>query len=184
MDPQLAIEVQVLRQALDTLDYYQILKVQQDATLSEIKRAYYRESRAWHPDRFYHLPDGELKDGVNAIYKRITEAYTVLRDAEKRAKYTADINSPERERKLRFTEASEQEQKQAKAEREGKTPQARQAYRAALREMQAKRWEAAVRQLKTALMYESDNELFQEKLKEAEAELKKMPKKGGGFAIH
>ena len=182
VDPQLAIEVQVLLQALDTMDYYQILKVPQDATLGQIKKAYYRESRAWHPDRYYHLPDGELKEGVHAIYKRITEAYTVLRDPENRAKYTKDINSPEREKKLRFTEESEQEKKQAKAEREGKTPQARQAYRAALREMQAGRWEAAVRQLKTALIYESDNELFKQKLEEAEAELRKQPKKGGfGF---
>ncbi len=181
MDPQFEIECQILAQAIDQMDYYQILKVEQSATGGEIKRAYYRESRAFHPDKYYHLDNEELKANIHRIYKRITEAYTVLRDPEARAKYTADINGPEREKKLRYTEASEAELKKQKEEQTGKTPQARQCYREAVLAMQQKRWEVAERQLNTALMYEPDNELFKSKLAEVRKNIKGSP--GGGFAI-
>lgn len=181
IDPQFEIEVQVLAQAIDEMDYFQILKVEQDATPAQLKRAYYAESRAFHPDKFFQLPDGELKTGVLKIYKRITEAYTVLRDHEKRAKYQADVNGPDRAEKLRYTEQSEAEQKQEKEEQMGKTPQARQLFRQALLDLQYKRWEQAERNLKSALVYEPDNQLFKEKLEEAQKNIK--PKGSGGFAI-
>ncbi|MDF1566153.1 MAG: DnaJ domain-containing protein [Deltaproteobacteria bacterium] len=181
MDPQFEIECQILAQSIDGMDYYQILKIAQGATGGEIKRAYYQESRAFHPDKFYHLPDDDLKLNVHKIYKRITEAYTILRDAEARAKYTADINGPERASKLRYTEASEAELKKAKEEETGKTPQARQCYREATLAMQQKRWQHAERQLNMALMYEPGNTLFKEKLEEVRKNLK--GSSSGGFSI-
>ena len=74
------IEAQALAQILDELDYFQILKIAQHASPVEIKAAYYRESRAYHPDRYSTLPPGELKDNIGRIYKRINEAYVCLRD--------------------------------------------------------------------------------------------------------
>ena len=56
------IEAQALAQILDELDYFQILKIAQHASPVEIKAAYYRESRAYHPDRYSTLPAGELKE--------------------------------------------------------------------------------------------------------------------------
>ena len=79
----------------------------QNATPAEIKKAFYKNSRCYHPDRFFQLPDDELKARVNAVYKRLTEAYAVLKEDAKRQKYLADITGPERAQKLRFTEASE-----------------------------------------------------------------------------
>lgn len=181
MDPQFVIECQILAQSIEQMDYFQILKVEQTATTGEVKAAYYQESRALHPDKFYHLPDEDLKENIHKIYKRITEAYTVLRDAEARTKYTADINGPERATKLRYSEASEAELKKAKEEQTGKTPQARQCYREAMMAIQQKRWEAAERQLNTAMMYEPDNELFKEKMDEVRKNMKSSS--GGGFAI-
>jgi len=182
MDPSFEIECQVLVQALDGLDYFQILKIEQTATLSEIKKAYYQESRAFHPDKYFHLSDeGEVKENVHRIYKRITEAYTVLREAEAKAKYLVDINGPDRSTKLRYNEESEAELKKAKEEETGKTPQARQCYREAMLAISQKRWEQAERQLNTAIMYESDNALFKEKLEEVRKNIKKGP--AGGFAI-
>ncbi len=174
-DPQFEIEIQLLAQAVDEMDYYQVLKVNQDATPGQIKAAYYRESRVLHPDRFYQSSSEELKANVLKVYKRITEAYMVLKDYEKRNKYTQDINGPERASRLRFTEESEQEQKKEKDEQTGKTPQAKQCYRQAILDMQQKRWEKAERSLKTALMYEPDNELFKQKLAECEKNIAEKP---------
>lgn len=164
-----AIEVEAVSGILDGLDYYQVLKVPQDAGASEIKLAFHRESRTYHPDRLFHLDDPELKSRVHRIYKRITEAYSVLREPEMRAKYTADIGGPLREQKLRYDEESESERRRAREEEIGATPNGRKFYGAGMVDLEAGRWEAAVRNFKVALMYEPQNQLFHSRLREADA---------------
>src|SRR5437764_14801311 len=102
MDDTFEIKAAALAQVLDELDYFQILKVGQGANPNEIKTAYYRESRAYHPDRFYQLPNLDLKESIGRIYKRVNEAYVCLRDDVKRAKYLADVHGPDRAEKTRF----------------------------------------------------------------------------------
>ena len=64
-------------------DYYEILGVSREATEKEIKTAYRKLARKWHPD----LHQGKDKEAAEAKFKQINEAYEVLSDAEKRAKY-------------------------------------------------------------------------------------------------
>lgn len=66
-----------------TRDYYDLLGVKRDADEAEIKKAYRRLAMQYHPDR---VAAGE-KQAAEAKFKEITEAYEVLRDAEKRAVY-------------------------------------------------------------------------------------------------
>ncbi|GAO02940.1 DnaJ domain-containing protein [Anaeromyxobacter sp. PSR-1] len=182
MDAQFLIEVETLAAALDQLDYYGVLKIPATATPPEIKAAYYRESRTFHPDRYAAVPSAEVRDLVGRIYRRVNEAYTVLRDDRKRARYLADISGPDRERKLRFTEADEaavkEEQKRKLEEQLGQTPNGRKFYAAALTEIQAGRWDAAERALKSALMYEPGNARFKEQLALVAAEAEKLRPKG------
>jgi DnaJ-class molecular chaperone len=187
MDAQFAIEVEALSGALDALDYFGILKLPQSASPAEIKAAYYRESRAYHPDRFAAYPDAEFREVVGRIYRRVNEAYTVLRDDKKRLKYVADLNGPERGQKLRFTEADEvqvkEEQKRKLEEQLGQTPNGRKFYAAALVEIQAGRWDAAQRALRSALMYEPANARFKEQLATVERQLDQSRAKGDTFKI-
>ena len=62
-------------------DYYSILGVNRDASEREIKQAYRRLARKYHPD----VNSGDKS--AEARFKQINEAYEVLSDKEKRRKY-------------------------------------------------------------------------------------------------
>lgn len=63
-------------------DYYKILGVDKNATLDDIKKAYRKLALKWHPDR---NPDN--KAHAEEMFKKISEAYAVLSDPEKRVQY-------------------------------------------------------------------------------------------------
>jgi curved DNA-binding protein CbpA len=182
MDAQFLIEAETLAAALDQLDYFAVLGVGQAATPGEIKAAYYRESRAYHPDRYAAAPSAELRELVGRIYRRVNEAYTVLRDERRRARYLEDITGPDRARKLRFTEAEEAlvkaDQQRRLEEQLGQTANGRRFYSAALADIQAGRWEAAERGLRSALVFEPGNARFKEQLAEVQREVEKARPKG------
>ena len=62
-------------------DYYDILGVSKSASASEIKKAYRKKAIAYHPDK----NPGDAQAEKN--FKAAAEAYEVLSDDQKRAKY-------------------------------------------------------------------------------------------------
>lgn len=175
IDAQQAAALSKLADGLDTIDYYQSLGLPQSATPGDIKKAFYRESRIYHPDRFFHLPDSQVKTDIGSIYKRITEAYYVLRDDAKRKKYASDMAGPDRAHKLRYTEASETEVKaearKTVEEEFGTNPKARPFFKTALAELERGNLPAAVSAFKMGLTYEPGNVRFKEKLVEAQKKI-------------
>ena len=158
-EPQFWPQLKQLAATIDGLDYFQILNVDTNAPGPQIKTSYYGLARALHPDKFFHLDDADLKAAVNKIYKRVTEAYMVLKDEPKRLKYVKDISGPERLKKLRFNEESEAEQKeQAKAAlKVAKTPKGEQMYNTAMVDLANGRYDAAYKALQSATLFEPAN---------------------------
>lgn len=71
-------------------DHYMVLGVSRDASLKDIKKAYHELAKRYHPDR--HL-EAALKDELNIIFSKITEAYHVLKDKERRQDYDLSLTS-------------------------------------------------------------------------------------------
>lgn len=63
-------------------DYYQVLGVDKKATAEEIKKAYRKLAVKWHPDK-----NPNNKSASEEKFKKISEAYAVLSDPEKRQNY-------------------------------------------------------------------------------------------------
>src|ERR1700730_11738906 len=74
--------------AVNYKDYYAILGVPKTAAAKDIKSAYRKLARKWHPDA---NPDNAK--AAEEKFKEISEAYEVLGDAEKRRKY--DVLGPD-----------------------------------------------------------------------------------------
>ncbi|KAF8400745.1 hypothetical protein HHK36_014045 [Tetracentron sinense] len=64
------------------VDYYNILKVNRNATDDDLKKSYRRLAMKWHPDK-----NPNSKKEAEAKFKQISEAYEVLSDPQKRAVY-------------------------------------------------------------------------------------------------
>ncbi|MEG1615800.1 MAG: molecular chaperone DnaJ [Bacteroidales bacterium] len=62
-------------------DYYEVLEVSKDANGDDIKKAYRKKAVQYHPDR---NPDNEEAE---EMFKEVAEAYEVLSDENKRARY-------------------------------------------------------------------------------------------------
>ncbi len=70
----------------DKRDYYEVLGVDKSASEDDIKQAYRKAALKWHPDRWVNGTDAEKKTAEEK-FKEASEAYSVLSDKDKRAKY-------------------------------------------------------------------------------------------------
>lgn len=86
---ELREHVQSLQEGLDTLSYYEFLGVRPSSDYVTIRDAYYDRAQLLHPDRFVAFGAGSLQRGAYAVYKRISEAFSVLSDPQLRVAYDA-----------------------------------------------------------------------------------------------
>ena len=66
---------------MEKRDYYEVLEVEKTATVEEIKKAYRKKAIQYHPDK---NPGDKVAEEK---FKEAAEAYDVLSNADKRARY-------------------------------------------------------------------------------------------------
>ena len=80
----------VWAESLETMHYYDILRVPFDASTTDIQKAFHDLSLRCHPDRFVDEPL-EVGEAATKVFKRLVEAYNVLRRPQMRARYDAEL---------------------------------------------------------------------------------------------
>jgi curved DNA-binding protein CbpA len=98
-----------LKRLRNSTNHYEVLELQTNAKVSEIKDAYYAMARRYHPDRF-HLKSGtKLHAQISSAFARVTQAYETLTNPNARAGYDNTL--------ARARQFAEAEAKAEKAER-------------------------------------------------------------------
>lgn len=86
-------EILELHANLKTRNHFEILGIPRASRDSEVKEAYFRLARRFHPDTHHDAALHDLADQIEAIFIRIGEAYDTLRNPKTRAAYEERLGS-------------------------------------------------------------------------------------------
>lgn len=112
VDSEYVKKVEDLYSRYKSMDYYTILGIEKKATLSMIRKAYYKKAKEFHPDKHFYVESETIRKKLTELFSYITDAYKTLSDPAERKKYdqSLDITAPHVERsnvelaRLRFEE--------------------------------------------------------------------------------
>ncbi len=94
-------ELREFHSKVGSVDYWELLGVSKRASTEEIKNAYFRLSKKFHPDRF-PKEDKEIQAMASKVFREINTAYEVLSDPKKREEYHKSLvqEKPQKEREF------------------------------------------------------------------------------------
>ncbi|OJY24576.1 MAG: hypothetical protein BGO98_16885 [Myxococcales bacterium 68-20] len=91
LDDATVAKIIALDARLEKRDHYSLLEIERGADKKTIKRAYFRLSATFHPDRFFGKRLGSARAAVERIFLRFTEAHDTLTAPDRRAAYDATL---------------------------------------------------------------------------------------------
>jgi curved DNA-binding protein CbpA len=71
----------------DKINLYQLLNIENNATQDEIKDAYFKLAKKYHPDRISTTSKPETQEIANLVFASINQAFETLRDEDQKRKY-------------------------------------------------------------------------------------------------
>jgi CheY-like chemotaxis protein len=89
-------ELQETLSAHSTQTHFEVLGVKENAPTSEIKAAFFRLAKRFHPDRYGGEPD-EVRISAGEVFARISVAHEVLTDPDQRNEYIETLNQESEE---------------------------------------------------------------------------------------
>ena len=157
-------EVRALAAIADELNYYELLEVEVTAPTSKIRLAYHNAARRFHPDALGRRWP-ELRGVATTVAKRFAEAYSVLRDPRRRQIYDQKLAEGGHVR-LPLVQAEAEADRKRRALHDGHTPQGRRYYALVRSDLSRGDASSALRNLRMAMTYEPENELFRKQFEE------------------
>jgi tetratricopeptide (TPR) repeat protein len=79
-------------ETLRSRNHFEILGIEKGSTDAQIKEAYFRLAKRFHPDAHHDPALADLADKLEAVFIRLGEAYELLRNAHSRASYEAALS--------------------------------------------------------------------------------------------
>jgi curved DNA-binding protein CbpA len=80
-------------EGLKAKNHFEVLAIPKASNEAQVKEAYFRLARRFHPDTHHDPNLADLRDKIEAVFIRLGEAYEVLRDRNKRSSYESDLAS-------------------------------------------------------------------------------------------
>ncbi|HPQ67754.1 MAG TPA: DnaJ domain-containing protein [bacterium] len=80
---------------MNTLNHFEVLGLAEDSDGKSLRQAYFGLSASFHSSAMYELANDAIKEKADEIFNRLTEAYTVLSDGNKRDEYIQFLRQPE-----------------------------------------------------------------------------------------
>jgi hypothetical protein len=80
-------------EGLKTRNHFEVLGIPRASNDVQVKEAYFRLARRFHPDTHHDAILADMHDKIEAIFIRLGEAYEILRDRNRRASYESDLAS-------------------------------------------------------------------------------------------
>jgi tetratricopeptide (TPR) repeat protein len=150
-----------IRRNFKKLNHYQILGVDSKASRGQIHGAYRDLSKQFHPDRFFENKDPELPGLAREIFKRMVEAFMLLKDSERRKAYDETLLSIPKGTAHGGSPAASAPRPTGPTTRQGKK-----FFDLAMAALHDKKIDTAKLNLKLALQAEPDNGALRKKLDE------------------
>ena len=172
----LQVEVETLYQIIDDLNYYQILRLPQDCLQTEIVQAYKHQASYYNP-KHINEQEEELLDYAQYIALSIKEAYQTLNEQEGRLCYDTLLeNGQLRVDDTKLTRGLDR-QKSNDPLTAANDEKSKKYWLLGLQAFDSKEYDNAIMQIKFALQFEPNNEIFLEWLEKAQEAAKAAPKK-------
>ncbi|MBJ92944.1 MAG: hypothetical protein CMP23_00565 [Rickettsiales bacterium] len=180
LDLRVRVEVEAIAAVLDEIDNYQLLRLKGGAPIPDVEKAYAAQSKMFHPDNYFGVGDAKFQRAVTSIFKKLNEAYQVLKDAELKKMYdkkmgfrgpVASAGKSSRRRRGIGKEELEAEKEVLAAGGVVSDKNAIKYWELAEIATMNKDWNGVVMNLQFALNYEKANPVLKEKLAEAKEKL-------------
>jgi curved DNA-binding protein CbpA len=113
-DAVLAEEIREKFEGLGSLDFYQLLGLESDASSEAIRRAYLSAAKRYHPDALARAQiDPETRSQAGKVFASIGKAHAVLSNPRRRQEYDVNLGSDETDQDAERLVAAETHSRQA-----------------------------------------------------------------------
>jgi tetratricopeptide (TPR) repeat protein len=86
-------EIAETYETLKARSHFEVLGIERAATEAQVKEAYFRLAKRFHPDTHHDANMADLRDKLESVFIRLGEAYEVLRNPRSRAAYESELAS-------------------------------------------------------------------------------------------